>query len=92
MPLDEHIRKPIYHIPMKHAVLLFTILSLCLGCTAQTRQHASTARTFVITSAEGARLTAYLPVNPSGRAIVDLPAAATLTWPSTTRDISGPNG
>lgn len=58
---------------MKHAVLLFTILSLCLGCTAQTRQHASTARTFVITSAEGARLTAYLPVNPSGRAIVDLP-------------------
>lgn len=32
-----------------------------------------TARHFVITFEEGARLTAYLPTQPSGRAIVDLP-------------------
>lgn len=70
--IRHNISKPTYHIPMKHAVLLFAIF-LCLGCTAQTQQHSSTARSFAITSDEGARLTAYLPVHPSGRAIVDLP-------------------
>lgn len=57
---------------MKHILSLFT-LALCLSCTAQAQQPSSTARRFVLTSPEGARLTAYLPVQPTGRAIVDLP-------------------
>ena len=59
-------------------------MALCLSCSAKTaRQHAtaptdsltatSTARHFICTLDGGARLTAYLPAHPSGRAIVDLP-------------------
>lgn len=68
---------------MKHLLSLLT-MALCLSCTARTAPSKSvsptasaaatpTARQFVITFAEGARLTAYLPTQPSGRAIVDLP-------------------
>lgn len=68
---------------MKHLLSLLT-MALCLSCTARTAPSkmvsatasaaaTPTARQFVITFAEGARLTAYLPAQPSGRAIVDLP-------------------
>ena len=68
---------------MKHLLSLLT-MALCLSCTARTAPSkmvsatasaaaTPTARHFVITFAEGARLTAYLPTQPSGRAIVDLP-------------------
>lgn len=68
---------------MKHILSLLT-MALCLSCTARTAPSkmvsatasaaaTPTARQFVITFAEGARLTAYLPAQPSGRAIVDLP-------------------
>lgn len=68
---------------MKHLLSLLT-MALCLSCTARTAPSkmvsatasaaaTPTARQFVITFAEGARLTAYLPTQPSGRAIVDLP-------------------
>ena len=68
---------------MKHLLSLPT-MALCLSCTARTAPSkmvsatasaaaTPTARQFVITFAEGARLTAYLPTQPSGRAIVDLP-------------------
>lgn len=68
---------------MKHLLSLLT-MALCLSCTARTAPSkmvsatasaaaTPTARHFVITFAEGARLTAYLPAQPSGRAIVDLP-------------------
>lgn len=68
---------------MKHILSLLT-MALCLSCTARTAPSkmvsatasaaaTPTARHFVITFAEGARLTAYLPTQPSGRAIVDLP-------------------
>ena len=68
---------------MKHILSLLTV-ALCLSCTARTAPSkmvsatasaaaTPTARQFVITFAEGARLTAYLPAQPSGRAIVDLP-------------------
>lgn len=68
---------------MKHLLSLLT-MALCLSCTARTAPSKSvsptasaaatpTARQFVITFAEGARLTGYLPAQPSGRAIVDLP-------------------
>lgn len=68
---------------MKHILSLLT-MALCLSCTARTAPSkmvsatasaaaTPTARQFVITFAEGARLTAYLPTQPSGRAIVDLP-------------------
>lgn len=68
---------------MKHLLSLLT-MALCLSCTARTAPSKTvsatasaaatpTARQFVITFAEGARLTAYLPTQPSGRAIVDLP-------------------
>ena len=68
---------------MKQLLSLLT-MALCLSCTARTTPSRSvsatasaaatpTARQFVITFAEGARLTAYLPAQPSGRAIVDLP-------------------
>lgn len=68
---------------MKHILSLLTMV-LCLSCTARTAPSkmvsatasaaaTPTARHFVITFAEGARLTAYLPAQPSGRAIVDLP-------------------
>lgn len=68
---------------MKHLLSLLTMV-LCLSCTARTAPSkmvsatasaaaTPTARHFVITFAEGARLTAYLPAQPSGRAIVDLP-------------------
>lgn len=68
---------------MKHILSLLT-MALCLSCTARTAPSkmvsatasaaaTPTARHFVITFAEGARLTAYLPAQPSGRAIVDLP-------------------
>ena len=68
---------------MKHILSLLT-MALCLSCTARTvpskmvsatasAAATPTARQFVITFAEGARLTAYLPAQPSGRAIVDLP-------------------
>lgn len=68
---------------MKHILSLLT-MALCLSCTARTAHSkmvsatasaaaTPTARQFVITFAEGARLTAYLPAQPSGRAIVDLP-------------------
>lgn len=60
--------------------ILFLCLSiLCLSCSAQPRQasasqqSSATARQFSISLAGGARLTAYLPAHPSGRAIVDLP-------------------
>ena len=67
---------------MKHILSLLT-MALCLSCTARTAPSkmvsatasaaaTPTARQFVITFAEGARLTAYLPAQPSGRAIVDL--------------------
>lgn len=68
---------------MKHILSLLT-MALCLSCTARTAPSkmvsatasaaaTPTARQFVITFEEGARLTAYLPTQPSGRAIVDLP-------------------
>lgn len=68
---------------MKHLLSLLT-MALCLSCTARTAPSkmvsatasaaaTPTARHFVITFEEGARLTAYLPTQPSGRAIVDLP-------------------
>ncbi len=57
---------------MKH-ILSLLLLALCLSCSAQPTPQSSTARRLVLTSAEGARLTAYLPTHPSGRAIVDLP-------------------
>lgn len=68
---------------MKHLLSLLT-MALCLSCTARTAPSkmvsatasaaaTPTARQFVITFEEGARLTAYLPAQPSGRAIVDLP-------------------
>ena len=68
---------------MKHILSLLT-MALCLSCTARTAPSkmvsatasaaaTPTARHFVITFEEGARLTAYLPTQPSGRAIVDLP-------------------
>lgn len=57
---------------MKH-ILSLLLLALCLSCSAQPTPQSSTARRLVLTSAEGARLTAYLPAHPSGRAIVDLP-------------------
>lgn len=68
---------------MKHLLSLLT-MALCLSCTARTAPSkmvsptasaaaTPTARQFVITFAEGARLTGYLPAQPSGRAIVDLP-------------------
>ncbi|MGO5242683.1 acetylxylan esterase AxeA1 [Hallella faecis] len=65
---------------MKHLLSLLT-MALCLSCTAPSKMVSATAsaaatptaRHFVITFAEGARLTAYLPTQPSGRAIVDLP-------------------
>jgi len=64
---------------MKHFLSLL-LLALCLSCTAHTRQATPsspqvtpTARHFVLTLDGGARLTAYLPAHPSGRAIVDLP-------------------
>ena len=68
---------------MKHILSLLT-MALCLSCTARTAPSkmvsatasaaaTPTARQFVITFAEGARLTGYLPAQPSGRAIVDLP-------------------
>ncbi len=68
---------------MKQLLSLLT-MALCLSCTARTAPSkmvsatasaaaTPTARQFVITFAEGARLTAYLPAQPSGRAIVDLP-------------------
>lgn len=68
---------------MKHILSLLT-MALCLSCTARTAPSkmvsatasaaaTPTARQFVITFAEGACLTAYLPAQPSGRAIVDLP-------------------
>lgn len=68
---------------MKHILSLLT-MALCLSCTARTAPSkmvsatasaaaTPTARQFVITFAEGARLTAYLPTQPSGRTIVDLP-------------------
>ena len=68
---------------MKHLLSLLT-MALCLSCTARTAPSkmvsatasaaaTPTARHFVITFAEGARLTAYMPTQPSGRAIVDLP-------------------
>ena len=68
---------------MKHLLSLLT-MALCLSCTARTAPSkmvsatasaaaTPTARQFVITFEEGARLTAYLPTQPSGRAIVDLP-------------------
>lgn len=57
---------------MKHFFSLI-LLALCLSCSAQPTPQSSTARHFALTSAEGARLTAYLPAHPSGRAIVDLP-------------------
>lgn len=68
---------------MKHILSLLT-MALCLSCTARTAPSkmvsatasaaaTPTARQFVITFAEGASLTAYLPTQPSGRAIVDLP-------------------
>ena len=68
---------------MKHILYLLT-MALCLSCTARTAPSkmvsatasaaaTPTARHFVITFEEGARLTAYLPTQPSGRAIVDLP-------------------
>ena len=68
---------------MKHLLSLLT-MALCLSCTARTAPSkmvsatasaaaTPTARQFVITFAEGARLTAYLPAQPSGRATVDLP-------------------
>lgn len=68
---------------MKHLLSLLT-MALCLSCTARTAPSkmvsatasaaaTPTAHHFVITFAEGARLTAYLPTQPSGRAIVDLP-------------------
>ena len=68
---------------MKHILSLLT-MALCLSCTARTAPSkmvsatasaaaTPTARQFVITFEEGARLTAYLPAQPSGRAIVDLP-------------------
>lgn len=68
---------------MKYILSLLT-MALCLSCTARTAPSkmvsatasaaaTPTARHFVITFAEGAHLTAYLPAQPSGRAIVDLP-------------------
>ncbi len=57
---------------MKH-ILSLLLLALCLSCSAQPTPQSSTERRLVLTSAEGARLTAYLPTHPSGRAIVDLP-------------------
>ncbi len=65
---------------MKHTFLLLGLLLLGLAGTAQTHQPATTtatatttARQFTTTLDGGARLTAYLPAQPTGRAVVDLP-------------------
>ncbi len=60
---------------MKQILSIVAILALCITCTAQPQQAvpSATARQFALTLADGAHLTAYLPSQPTGRAIIDLP-------------------